>query len=60
MVQADFIPAVGNEFNSCAVWMIAAHEEAPRIDSSQPEVCRFCGSVKPSMGWLTLCLRRKI
>ena len=37
---------------------IAAHEEAPSIDSSQPVVCRFCGAVRSPMGWLTRCLRR--
>jgi hypothetical protein len=38
-------------------WMSAPHEPAEQIDSSQPVVCRFCGAVKPPMGWLTYCLR---
>ena len=38
--------------------LLASHEPAMSIDSSQPVVCRFCGEVKPTLGsWLTMCLR---
>ena len=38
--------------------LLASHEDAPKTDSSQLTVCRFCGQVKRPFGWTNLCLRR--